>query len=157
MGAILAHHMWRSHDSLPSPNGIERFSRMRRPLCHTPIWNRRGRRLSLDKLLRRWQRKHYRGWRKDPGKIETVLRESVKKEGSWWREGSRDRARCSKQIQEPLTKSKESPSPTNNIWRSKTSSEEEQERKSKHLGVKKCKIFILFIKNIFGIWFVARL
>ena len=42
MRAILAHHMWRSHDSLPSPNGFERFGRMRRPLRQTPIRNRSG-------------------------------------------------------------------------------------------------------------------
>ena len=40
MRAILAHHMWRGHDSLPSPNRIERFGWMRRPLRHTPIRNR---------------------------------------------------------------------------------------------------------------------
>ena len=42
MRAILAHHVWRGHDSLPSPNGFERFGRMRRPLRHTPIRNRCG-------------------------------------------------------------------------------------------------------------------
>ena len=48
MRAILAHHVWRGHDSLPSPNGFERFGRMQRPLRHTRIRNRRGPRQNTE-------------------------------------------------------------------------------------------------------------